>query len=236
MDSVEVGQFSAILLFIYRFLLFWVALHKASPKIFYFFVSLLSFRLIYYYERILREGLYLKWLQLCLALIEDVAEQQKFEQMYWQYRKLMFHCAKKRLQDDQLAEDAVSTAFLSVAQNMGMVKEAICSETKWLLVTIVERAAINLYKKQQRIYNHTVPLEEVEDMTREADPDLVYSVAEAIEKLPELQRQIILLRYADGYTNRDIAAMLDFTVAKVDKIISRARKQLAFLLREVSQS
>ena len=50
-------------------------------------------------------------------------------------------------------------------------------------------------------------------------------LAEAIEKLPELQRQIILLRYADGYTNRDIAAMLDFTVAKVDKIISRARKQ-----------
>lgn len=201
MDSVEVGQFSVILLFIYRFLLFWVALHKVSQKIFYFFVSLLSFRLIYCYERTLREGLYLKWLQ-----------------------------------DDQLAEDAVSMAFLSVAQNMGMVKAAICSETKWLLITIVERAAINLYKKQQRIYNHTVPLDEVEDMTREADADLVYSVAEAIEKLPELQRQIILLRYADGYTNRDIAAMLDFTVAKVDKIISRARKQLAFLLKEVSQS
>ena len=111
MDSVEVGQFSVILLFIYRFLLFWVALHKVSQKIFYFFVSLLSFRLIYCYERTLREGLYLKWLQLCLALIEDVAEQQKFEHMYWQYRKLMFHCAKKRLQDDQLAEDAVSMAF-----------------------------------------------------------------------------------------------------------------------------
>ena len=46
-------------------------------------------------------------------------------------------------------------------------------------------------------------------------------------------QQIILLRYADGYTNRDIAAMLDFSVAKVDKIISRARKQLALLLEEV---
>ena len=53
MDSVEVGQFSVILLFIYRFLLFWVALHKVSQKIFYFFVSLLSFRLIYCYERTL---------------------------------------------------------------------------------------------------------------------------------------------------------------------------------------
>ncbi len=108
MDSVEVGQFSVILLFIYRFCYSGLHCIKFPPK---FFISLLSFRLIYCYERTLREGLYLKWLQLCLALIEDVAEQQKFEQMYWQYRKLMFHCAKKRLQDDQLAEDAVSMAF-----------------------------------------------------------------------------------------------------------------------------
>ena len=175
----------------------------------------------------------MKLLQVCLALIEDGTERQKFEQMYWQYRNLMFHCAKKRLQDDQLAEDAVSMAFLSVAQYMSMVKEAVCSETKWLLVTMVDRAAINLYKKQQRIYDRTVPMDEVEHMTQESDADLVYSVAEAIEKLPKLHQQIILLRYADGYTNRDIAAMLDFSVAKVDKIISRARKQLALLLEEV---
>ena len=96
--------------------------------------------------------------------------------MYWQYRNLMFHCAKKRLQDDQLAEDAVSMAFLSVAQNMGMVKAAVCSETKWLLVTMVDRAAINLYKKQQRIYNRTVPMDEVEIMTQDSDADLVLSL------------------------------------------------------------
>ncbi len=181
-------------------------------------------------------GMNLKLLQVCLALIEDETEQHKFEQMYWQYRNLMFHHAKKRLQDNHLAEDAVSMAFLSVAQNMGMVKEAVSKETKWLLVTIVDRAAINLYKKQQRIDNRTISVDEVDDMqdvTQEPYNDLVYSVAEAIETLPLLQQQIILLRYAEGYSNREIAAMLDFTTAKVDKIISRARKQLALLLKEV---
>ncbi len=178
-------------------------------------------------------------LQLCLALMDDETDKQKFERMYWQYRNLMFHHAKKRLKDDHLAEDAVSTAFLSVAQNMGMVKEAVSKETKWLLVTIVDRTAINLYKKQQRIENNTISVDEVDEMQdipQEPDTDLAYMVADAIEKLPLLHQQIILLRYAEGYSNREIAAMLDFTTAKVDKMISRARKQLALLLKEAEQA
>jgi len=73
----------------------------------------------------------------------------------------------------------------------------------------------------------------VEHMTWESKHEDVYMVAEAIEKLPELYRELIMLRYADGYTNREIAVIMDFTVTKVDKILSRARKQLAVLLKEV---
>lgn len=53
------------------------------------------------------------------------------------------------MHDEQLAEDAVSMAFIAVAKNMGMVKEAISPQTKRLLLTIVQRTAINLYHKQR---------------------------------------------------------------------------------------
>ena len=39
----------------------------------------------------------LRILTVCLALIEDVSEKEKFEQLYWQYKDLMFYCAHKRL-------------------------------------------------------------------------------------------------------------------------------------------
>ena len=58
-------------------------------------------------------------------------------------------------------------------------------------------------------------------------------MADAIERLPDEQKQIILLRYSEQYTNREIAALLGYTVTKVDKAISRARKQLEKLLEGV---
>lgn len=177
----------------------------------------------------------MKLLNLCLAMIDEEADKQKFEQMYEQYKNLLLHCAKKRLDDVHLAEDAVSIAFLHIAENMHLVKEAISDHTKRLLVTMVDRAAINIYKKEQRIQNKNISIDEVAHMIHEPKLDQVYIVAEAIEKLPKLYQDILTLRYADGYTNREIAAIMDFTVSKVDKMMSRARKQLAILLEEVQE-
>ena len=175
----------------------------------------------------------MKVLNICLALIGEEPDKEKFEKLYYQYRNLLFYIARKRLTDEHHIEDAVSTAFVHIAENMYLIKEPVSDDTKRLLITMVDRAAINVYKKEQRIKNATVPMDEVEHMTWESKQEDVYMVAEAIEKLPELYRELIMLRYADGYTNREIAMIMDFTVTKVDKILSRARKQLAVLLKEV---
>lgn len=173
---------------------------------------------------------------LCLAMIDEEMDKQKFEQMYYQYRNLLLYCAKKRLHDIHLAEDAVNVAFLHAAENMHLIKEAVSDHTKRLLITMVDRAAINLYKKEQRIQNKNIPIDEVVYMVQEPQLDQAYIVAEAIEKLPDLYQDILTLRYADGYTNREIAIIMDFTVSKVDKMMSRARKQLALLLEEVQEA
>lgn len=170
---------------------------------------------------------------LCLAMIDEEMDKQKFEQMYYQYRNLLFHYAKKRLDNEQDIEDAVSNTFVAVAKNMHLIKDAVSDDTKRLLITMVDRAAINLYKKEQRIRNRSIPIDEVGHMVWESNQENAYIVAEAIEKLPELQQEIITLRYADGYTNREIAEIMGFTVTKVDKLISRARKQLVMLLKGV---
>ena len=47
-----------------------------------------------------------------LCLLDTEEEKSKFEELYNQYRKLMYLCAKEILRDEQLAEDAVHEAFL----------------------------------------------------------------------------------------------------------------------------
>ena len=171
-------------------------------------------------------------LTLCLSLIDNETEQHKFEKLYWKYKNLLYHCVRKRLNDEHLVEDAVSNAFLYVAQNMQMVEDVESSRTRNLLVLIADRAAVNLYKKQQREYSRTVSVEEVTDMAQKSNMELAYQTKEAMKQLPEEYQQVMILRYAEGYTNREIALILDYTVAKVDKMMSRARKQLADLLEE----
>lgn len=171
-------------------------------------------------------------LTVCLALIEDISEKEKFEQLYWQYKDLMFYCAHKRLHDVQLAEDAVNISFLHAAKNMSMVGEVASARTKRLMVTIAERTAINLYHKAQKEYNRTVRMEDVESMvctSEESDR----MIAEAILELPLPYRQAIVLKYSQGYNNREIAAILDCSVAKVEKLLARGKKQLAKQLEEV---
>lgn len=51
--------------------------------------------------------------------------------------------------------------------------------------------------------------------------------------LPAQYKNVLLLKYADGYNNREISELLHYSVAKVEKLISRGKKQLHRLLEEV---
>ena len=53
-----------------------------------------------------------------LQMIDTPDDRSKFEQIYLEYRGLMFHVANEILHNEQDAEDAVHQAFVNVAKNM----------------------------------------------------------------------------------------------------------------------
>ena len=171
-------------------------------------------------------------LAICLSMINDAKEENKFEQLYWEYKELLFYCAMNKIHDEHRAEDAVNITFMHIAQNMHMIEEAVSPRTKRLLITIVERTAINMYKKHQKEYNRTVNIEDVnpELLCGYQDEDTV--LAQAILKLPLNYRQVIILKYAQGYSAEEIAAILDYSLDKTRKLISRGKKKLEKLLEE----
>jgi len=52
----------------------------------------------------------------------------------------------------------------------------------------------------------------------------------AVVKLPESERQVVMLRYFSGHSVRDVAAILDRSVGTVTKQLSRAHKRLRNIL------
>lgn len=172
-----------------------------------------------------------------LSLIESDEKKEKFEIIYNEYRNLMYYAANRILENPQDAEDAVHQAFLKIIEILDKISVAKCPQTRGLVVTIVERKAIDLYRRRKRItfqrfeetYFGSVPLSESDAIANGA------VLAQAIASLPDTYRQVILLRYDDGFSNREIASILGMSDANVKKIIQRAKAKLQQTLEEMGE-
>lgn len=164
-----------------------------------------------------------------LQMIDEPADRSKFEQLYIDYRQLMFRVANKILRNEHDAEDAVHQAFISVAKNIHKVSDPKSIATKTYLITIAEHCAIDLYRSRNR--KIMVQLDE-DILGLEFEAPHTSGLANAIAKLPARYRHFILLKYDCGYTNQEIANMLGLSYEGVHSLDQRAKRKLKELLEE----
>ena len=158
-----------------------------------------------------------------LAMIDSTDDQRKFERIYHKYRFLMLHTAKQILQIHHDAEDAVHQAFVSIIENLEKIIEVDSPKTRSFVVIITERKAIDLLRQNKR--RSTVELNE-EITGIEIPFRLDNPIAAAIAQLPANYREVLLLRYDNGFTAKEIASILNITDSGVRKLIARAKKAL----------
>ncbi len=162
-----------------------------------------------------------------LQALSSEQERATFEALYLRYRSLMLSVARRFLPEPQDAEDAVHQAFLSILKNFNKISAIDCPETRAFVVIIVERKALDILRSRQK----TVPLEEMErgvEIPLPGDSGL----ADALAKLPARYRQVLLLRFAYGYTTRELAKEFGMNQGSVQKLIWRAKEALEKLYEE----
>lgn len=158
-----------------------------------------------------------------LQMIDTPEDRSKFEQLYLEYRGLMFHVANKILHNEEDAEDIVHQAFLKVAENIEKIGDIKCPKTVSYIVTIVESQAIDLYRRHQR-------RQVVEFSDELSGISVVYegenTLTSCILKLPARYREVILLRYFQGYSVKEVAAILGLSLSAASKLDQRAKNRL----------
>lgn len=171
-------------------------------------------------------------LPIYLSMIDTPDDKDKFEHLYKTYRKLLFYVAKKILKDDYLAEDAVHNTFLKVIENMEKINEVDCHKTRSLLVIMTRNQCINIYNCQKS--HPMLPLDETLSAGNEiaASAEDADELMRAVLKLPELYRGPMTLKYVQGFSNREIAVILDITEPNVRKRLQRARKMILEILQK----
>lgn len=163
-----------------------------------------------------------------LQMIETDEDSSKFENLYREYRNLMFYLASKRLQNTEDAEDAVHQAFVRIAEKIQII-EPVCPKTRRLVVIMIENIVTDMLRERNRHITVEYAEEQYASPAADNDDNLL---ASCIQKLPEKQRAVIWLKYEYGYSLREIAAMLGISLVYAQKLDQRAKKKLEELYRE----
>ena len=170
---------------------------------------------------------------LYLQMIDSPRERSHFEQLYNRYRGLMFQVAKKILQNEQDAEDAVHQAFLAIIKNASKIFsknfDVNCPETRALVVIIVERKSIDLLRQRSRR-----PEAELDEDIAGWEFPLPGDdpLSDAMARLPARYREVLMLRFDHGYTTKEIARLFDMKQESVQKLIWRAKERLREILEQ----
>ncbi len=169
-----------------------------------------------------------------LSMIESEEDKSKFEMLYLSYRKIMFYVANKVLNDEHLSEDVVHEAFMRIINNLEKIGEVNCHKTKAFIVIIVQNIAIDFYRKRKK--NNSVSYNEIElyvENINEIENNTENSIEMLILKLPISYSTVLMLKYYQGYSNREIADILKLSEVNVRKRISRAKQMLEIDLKNI---
>lgn len=173
-----------------------------------------------------------------LAMLEDEGDSGKFTELYQRYKGLAFWVAKQIIGDDYLAEDVVQEAFTRIAKNFSKISiknDISCNKTKSFIVIVVERTAIDFYRKRKRIQQWEVYPEKWESsLFAVENPPLKEESAVycAMKELPKKYSEILFLHYVNGLSSYEIGSVLKIKDSTVRTRIARGKRELEKLLAD----
>jgi RNA polymerase sigma-70 factor (ECF subfamily) len=171
-----------------------------------------------------------------LSMLDDVEDKKRFESLYLLYRQDMYAIAYKILNNVYDSEDAVHQAFLRIANNFEKISEIDCPKTRAYIVIIVKNVSIDIYRKNKRKSNNNISIDtKVDNMVQDDNffNEVNYkSLVSKICCLPNTYKDVLYLKYVNGYNNKEISKLLNISQNAVYKRIQRAKSLLYELLKE----
>ncbi len=158
-----------------------------------------------------------------------------FETLYHQYFNKIFRTAYLVTGDYQLAEDAAQEAFLKAYSKIESLRD-MDKFGSWVSV-IAANYSVDLLRKNKRlVFTEKTDLET--DSSPESTPQDVWErkenlheVRDAMQKLDPDDRKLLVLKYFNELSIKDIASMQSVSTGTIKSRLFRAREKLRVLLQ-----
>lgn len=160
-----------------------------------------------------------------MTLIDD-DDKSEFRKIYDSLERKLFVFSMLKLHNNALAEDAVSETFLALAENFKKIHSLEPAEIVAYTVIINRNVCIDILAKENK-HNVNVQIDEqIDEMSENYDPVDRLFVADTVEKLPDIYRDVIMMKYFYGFKVKEISKQLHLSVGGVKSRLEKARKIL----------
>ncbi len=146
-----------------------------------------------------------------------------------------FGLAMRMLKDRAEAEDVSQEALLRLWRAAPGWREGEAKVSTWLY-RVVSNLCIDRMRRRRGGHVDLDAIAEPADPAPSAESELQESargaaLQAALDRLPERQKQAVVLRHLEGLSNPEIAGIMDIGVRAVESLTARGRKALEGLLR-----
>lgn len=135
------------------------------------------------------------------------------EQIYEEYYRRVFAYLNSRLNNYHDAEDLCEDVFAKVSRKINTFDQSKSALSTWIY-NITKNTLIDHYRTDRQ----ELELLDGFDYAKEDDPVSPVELADlanAMEKLPEQERDIIVFRYYEGYSLKEIAEKMGMSYGVV---------------------
>ncbi len=123
----------------------------------------------------------------------------------------------------------VIESWEKIIRHLDKINKIDCQETKNFFVIVVERTAIDCYRKNKKRNAVQVLIDEYEESPYFATKDKALENLEfnqVLRHIPKKYSEVLMLYYVNGFTGKEIANLLGIKEAAVMARLSRGRKRL----------
>lgn len=185
-------------------------------------------------------------LPLMILAIENDDDRTYITDLYLKYRKLMYSVAIDIVRDPQIAEDMVASAITEMIVEIDTLRKINCCRMRSYIASIVRNDSIDYIRKRDRQGRYSFMPEDEEMINNipaegAVDDRILQTVEievlrQSLSRLHPRERTLLQMKYVDEKDDKAIARTLNIGQDSVRAYLSRARRHLLQMIKEVEEN
>lgn len=148
------------------------------------------------------------------------------ESIYLEYHKKVLYYISSKLFNKSDAEDLASDVFVKVYENLNKYDKKKASISTWIY-TITKNTLTDYFRTHKQFEEvPDVPDESVSVEDEICNNEMLDKLSKALEKLDEREKELVILRYYENKTLKEVVSYMDISYSYAKIIQNKALESL----------